>query len=59
MTDDLHIFPFCRQSWNAALIEAITVVREIEKRPAGEDRSSAALKKELRSRMLDVPSEAA
>lgn len=63
--DDLHIFPFCRQSyeaglrdgiggrgaWNAALEEAIKIINEVEARPVGVGRSVEAIRTEIRDRM--------
>lgn len=65
--DDLHIFPFCRQSyeaglnavdagrrsWNAALEVALDIIDKVEALPSGRERHISTVRDKIRARMLD------
>jgi hypothetical protein len=54
MTDDLHIFPFCRQSYETGLREAISIVDGSAALFTDPDGMGAAIKAAIRARLGEL-----
>lgn len=59
--DELHVFPFCRAAWNAALEEAAKIVAEVWDRFEDDENFDPieTTQAEIRARMKPEPEESA